>query len=335
MNRTEQAPPNEDGPPLRNPLLRMWEERENSWMSCASPNNEAAKSRLMSRRGEPLFLSDWERALFLHFEVDAAALQKDVPFELDLREGKAYVSLVAFAMRRLRPRLGGRLMQWCFQSMAGHELLNLRTYVRHRGEAGIFFLAEWIPNRLSAFLGPRTFGLPYRLGRLEYHHRHEEGRLCGCVETLRRHGERQRSLRLEYIATLDAPSPPAAGGAGRGLECRAERTSSQHLQGPAPFRACHPGSLDEFLMERYTAFTKRGAMARFFRVWHSPWPQAPARLLQLDDSLLRGAGSALHSARLIGANYSPGVQNVWMGWPHEIETVRPHRRVLSAFYEMP
>src|SRR5947207_4821687 len=153
------------------------------------------------KQGEPFLFSDWDRALFIHFEVNAAALQADVPFRLDLYEGKAYVSLVAFTMRRLRPRLGGRLAQWCFKPIATHELLNLRTYVRSRSEAGIYFLAEWIPNRLSAFLGPRTFGLPYRLGRLDYQHLHEQGRVCGCVEgTIPKGGGEQARLRLKYSA---------------------------------------------------------------------------------------------------------------------------------------
>src|SRR5262245_45936984 len=55
----------------------------------------AARRRLLSRRAEPLFFADWDRALFIHYEVDAAALQRAVPFALDLREGRAYVSLVA------------------------------------------------------------------------------------------------------------------------------------------------------------------------------------------------------------------------------------------------
>ena len=32
------------------------------------------------------------------------------------------------------------------------------------------FLAEWLPNRLSVLLGPATFGLPYRLGDIDYRH---------------------------------------------------------------------------------------------------------------------------------------------------------------------
>src|SRR2546423_2497375 len=101
-------------------------------MSGIDCDNESAKRRLLSSKGEPLFFSDWDRALFIHFEVDAGVLQGEVPFALDLREGKAYVSLVAFRMRRMRPRLGGKLAAWCFKPIATHELLNLRTYVRHR-----------------------------------------------------------------------------------------------------------------------------------------------------------------------------------------------------------
>src|SRR5438445_251338 len=77
-----------------------------------------------SKECEPLLVSNWERALFIHFEVDAGALQAEVPFRLDLREGKAYVSLVAFTMGRMRPRFGGSLAEWCFKPIATHELLN-------------------------------------------------------------------------------------------------------------------------------------------------------------------------------------------------------------------
>ncbi|SRR5260221_6193455 len=269
------------------------------------------KCRLMSGKGELLMFADWERALFMHFEVDPCALQSEVPFSLDLREGKAYVSLVAFTMRRLRPRVGGRLAEWCFKPIATHELLNLRTYVQHRGEAGIYFLAEWIPNRLSAFLGPRTFGLPYRLGHLDYRHRHEEGILNGRVESTLKEPE---PARLIYEAHLH-----------RGSNGAQEN----------PFRVCAAGSLDEFLLERYTAFTRQGSKARFFRIWHPPWLQKPVEVSLLDDSLLRSSGSWAQAATLVGANYSPGLQDVWMGRPHKAETCPESHSVLSGFFQMP
>jgi len=58
--------------------------------------SEAARCRLLSSPGEPLFIADWDRALMIHYEVDGVALQRKVPFELDLWNGRAFVSLVAF-----------------------------------------------------------------------------------------------------------------------------------------------------------------------------------------------------------------------------------------------
>ena len=244
--------------------------------------SEAGRERLLSTRGEPLFLATWDRAMFLHYEVDPAILQGSVPFALDLRDGRAYVSLVAFTMRRLRPRIGGRLGEWLFKPIATHGFLNVRTYVRHRGEAGIYFVSEWLSNALSVRLGPHTFGLPYRFGKIEYTHAHERGTVSGSVSA--------KEGALRYRATL----PPRA-----------------------DFHPCEQGSLDEFLLERYTAFTRHGRTRRLFRVWHEPWMQTPAEVEVDADELVAGTSDWWKSARFAGANYSPGV-DVWMGRPHRI-----------------
>jgi len=130
----------------------------------------AARSRILSVPGEPLLISDWDRALMIHYEVDAEALQRIVPFELDLRDGRAFISLVAFTMRGMRFFRGGALTGWLLKPIATHNFLNVRTYVRQGREDGIYFLAEWLNNKLSVMLGPGVFGLPYRLGRLDYEH---------------------------------------------------------------------------------------------------------------------------------------------------------------------
>ncbi len=247
--------------------------------------SEAARQRMLGDWGEPLFYADWLRAVFIHFEVEAEVLQRGVPFELDLHEGRAYVSLVAFTMQGMRPRVGGALGKWLFKPIATHEFLNVRAYVRHEGEPGIYFLAEWLPNPLSVKLGPPIFGLPYRLGKFEYQHQHEKGELHGVVTNV------DNSARLEYRAELDC-----------GL----------------PFGSCERYSLEEFLMERYTAFTKINSRRRFFRIWHPPWPQTEIRLNLLDTGLLTGAWPWFTEAKLIGANYSPGMREVWMGQPQAI-----------------
>lgn len=229
------------------------------------------------------FLADWDRALMLHYEVAPEKLQPFVPFPLDVRNGKAYVSLVAFTMRGLRPKGGGWLAALPFRPIATHELLNVRTYVRQGGERGIYFLAEWIPNLLSVPLGGPVFGLPYRWGRIEYRHEHERGILFGDVRT--RNGRHA----LRYRATV-------------GTE----------------FAPCADQSLAAWLMERYTAFTEWRGWKRCFRVLHEPWMQCAVEAEVLEDSLLALTGDWARYARLVGATYSPGVRGVEMSAPRRL-----------------
>lgn len=245
--------------------------------------NAMARHRLLSRRGEPLLLGDWMRVLMIHFEVDAKQLQRDVPYQLDRYEGRAFVTLVAFTLENLRPRCGGKLTAWLLKPIATHDFLNVRTYVCHNGEPGIHFLAEWLSNRLAVQLGPRTFALPYRHGRICYQHDWQKKNLSGRVADARSGA----AFAYEAITTPEAS-----------------------------FLPCADGSLDEWLMERYAAFNAMGNRSRFFRVWHPPWPQSRAAVALKDLTLLRENWECFHEARLIGANFSPGLRRVWMGRPH-------------------
>src|SRR5690242_10089320 len=40
----------------------------------------AAKERLLSRRGEPLFYANWDNVLFIHYELESDELQRCIPF---------------------------------------------------------------------------------------------------------------------------------------------------------------------------------------------------------------------------------------------------------------
>lgn len=102
----------------------------------------AAKERLLSRRGEPLLYANWDNVLFIHYEIEPDELQRCIPYPLDLYHGRAFVSFVAFTMRGMRPRLGGTLGALLFKPIATHHFLNVRTYVRHEGEAGIHLCAN-------------------------------------------------------------------------------------------------------------------------------------------------------------------------------------------------
>jgi hypothetical protein len=37
-----------------------------------------------------------------------------------------------------------------------------------------------------------------------------------------------------------------------------------------------------------------------------------------DMSLLKNTWDFFRNVRLLGANYSPGLEDVWMGWPHRL-----------------
>jgi len=241
--------------------------------------SQSARRHFQAGGRKPLFLGNWERALFIHYETDPNILQKQIPFELDLWQGMALVGVVAFSMRRLRPSFGGRLTERLFLPIANHEFLNVRTYVRPGQQPGIYFMAEWVNNPLSLLLGPRVYGLPYRYGRIAYEHQHEQGRLSGRV-----------AGSFAYAGKL----PPET-----------------------EFRACRRESLDEFLLERYSAFTHCRGINRSFNIWHEPWAQTEIELT-VDDDLLRQTGSWFDNARRIGANYSPGVADIWMGAPRRM-----------------
>jgi uncharacterized protein YqjF (DUF2071 family) len=189
---------------------------------------------------------------------------------------------VAFTLRDMRlthPRL-----RFITNPLHTHAFLNVRTYVRVGEKRGIYFLAEWLNNRLATMLGPILYGLPYRFGELHYHHDPSHRRLCGQVRS-------QRDL-LRYRASIAA-------------EPRYQPSQS--------------GTLNEFILERYIAFTQHGPFRRLFQVWHEPWPQTSIDVQIESDTLLHQTGRWFRHADFISANYSPGVASVEMGWPQSLQ----------------
>ena len=134
------------------------------------------------------------------------------------------------------------------------------------------------PETAGHVVGPPLFGLPYQLGKIAYEH---DGRILRGRVT----------------------------GGGNGFSYRAEGDVA------TPFTPCEAGSLDEFLLERYTAFTEWRGLRRKFRVQHEPWPQTRVRATIQDESLLRGHFAWWTEAQLVGANFSPGVSAVTIGIP--------------------
>jgi len=240
-----------------------------------------AKQHEPTTLANPLFRCSWDHAVFLHYRVEPKFLQPQIPFDLDLFDGQAYVSLVAFTVRNMR--LSHPHLKFITQPLHTHAFLNVRTYVRVGQMRGIYFLAEWLNNRLATVLGPVLYGLPYRFGKLNYSH--NAGNICGQV----------------------------LGGKG------ALRYSASPTASPT-YEPATPGTLDDFLLERYIALTKHGSFRRLFHVSHDPWPQVYIDARIESDSLLEMTGSWFSHAQFTSANFSPGVSSVQMGWPQRLSS---------------
>jgi uncharacterized protein YqjF (DUF2071 family) len=234
------------------------------------------RSRLVS-------LTDWRNMFSFHFAVPPEALQPNIPFELELYDGMAYVSIVAFDQQRLRSPVAGGLLTPVLRRLGSSLFCNLRTYVRHGGEPGVFFMREWIPNPVSALIVPLVYGLPQVVAHLRYDVDREAGIFFGHVVA--------EGHALDLLARVDYDAPL-----------------------PTP----EPGSLDAFVLERFTAFTRVGPLRLRFRIQHPPWPQHRIQGEIPDAELLRHVGSWYDDARLVAAHYSPGLDAVRIGIPGPI-----------------
>jgi uncharacterized protein len=104
------------------------------------------------------YYQEWNDALFLHWEVPYASLRKLVPIgiDLDLFDGKCYVSLVAFTMQKIRPRYLPSV-----SLVSDFHEINVRTYVSVNNKPGVYFLNIEAAKCLSAYIAKVLSGLPY------------------------------------------------------------------------------------------------------------------------------------------------------------------------------
>lgn len=104
------------------------------------------------------YYQEWNRLIFLHFEVPFDVLRALVPdaLELDAFEGKYYISVVPFSMEKIRPRY---LPAVGF--ISNFDEINVRTYVKKEGKAGVYFLNIEGGKTLSVFVSKKLSGLPY------------------------------------------------------------------------------------------------------------------------------------------------------------------------------
>lgn len=108
--------------------------------------------------GQWKYYQEWNNAVFLHWEVDLYDLQGIIPpgLDIDLYEGKPWVSLVAFTMEKIRPR---HLPP--FSPISNFDEINIRTYVKRGLKNGVYFLNIEGGTRVSCAVARLLSELPY------------------------------------------------------------------------------------------------------------------------------------------------------------------------------
>ena len=99
----------------------------------------------------------WESLLFCHWEIDPVDLRGHVPgeLEIDTFEGRAFVGVVPFKMRNIRPAW---LPRWL--AMSFYET-NVRTYVISNGRPGVYFFSLDASSILAVWAARIGWSLPY------------------------------------------------------------------------------------------------------------------------------------------------------------------------------
>jgi uncharacterized protein len=104
----------------------------------------------------------WRHLVFLNYEADHQLVQRYVPHgtELDLLDGRALVSIVAFRF------LDTRLLGVPVPLHRDFDEINLRAYVRRRVDGqwhrGVVFVRELVPRRAIAWTARLAYNEPYR-----------------------------------------------------------------------------------------------------------------------------------------------------------------------------
>jgi uncharacterized protein YqjF (DUF2071 family) len=105
----------------------------------------------------------WRSLLFLHWAVPIDVLRPLVPaqLELDLHDGVAYVGVVPFEMKDIRPRWSPRALAFNFLET------NVRTYVLSNDRPGVYFFSLDASSRIAVLAARTGWGLPYYHARME------------------------------------------------------------------------------------------------------------------------------------------------------------------------
>jgi uncharacterized protein len=101
---------------------------------------------------KPFLTAEWRNLIMINYEVPPQVLEPYLPngVELDLFDGKAYVSLVAFHFLNTKVKAIG------FPFHKNFEEVNLRFYVKYKEQnvwkRGVVFISEIVPKKMIVWV---------------------------------------------------------------------------------------------------------------------------------------------------------------------------------------
>ena len=177
----------------------------------------------------------WCDLLFAHWPVPESDLRAHIPdeLEIDTYDGTAWLGVVPFRMADVAPRGIPAV-----PGISAFPEINVRTYVKRDGIAGVWFQSLDVTKRLAVWIARKLFHLPY-------FHAQMKAQNIGDA--------------IQYESSRTGSSVP---------------TDFQATYGPTsePYLSS-PGSLEHWLTERYCLYaqSERGVLYRA-DVHHVPWP---------------------------------------------------------------
>jgi uncharacterized protein len=181
--------------------------------------------------------ANWENIVMANYEIDPKILQPYLPkgVELDLYEGKAYLSLVGFMFKNTR------LFNIPIPYLGTFEEINLRFYVvRKEGghtKRGVVFINETIPYRLVAWVANKLYKEHYT-----------------TIPTKHdiKIGEHNKEIRYEWL--------------------QKGKWNSIELSTTTANAAMQQDSFEEFIFEHYYGYTKIDEQnTEEYRLHHPSW----------------------------------------------------------------
>ncbi|CUU38292.1 MAG: DUF2071 domain-containing protein [Armatimonadetes bacterium] len=213
----------------------------------------------------PALTMRWRHLLFVHWRVNPAVLRPLIPHALEIDTYD-----------------GSAWVGWVpfvMESVRPTWLppvprlfdfgeTNVRTYVRYGTQRGVWFFSLDAAHRLAVWVARQRWRLPYYYARIRWNQPAPQEIHYECHRTPEVYG------RVRYRIEGEPAIPPE-------------------------------GSLEHFLVERYTLFTVHRGQLYTGHVAHIPYRIQPAHLLELEQTMVSAAGIALPDTEPI-VFYAPG-----------------------------